>query len=360
LFFDDSSDRSLLRWTDLGNPFVSAAENFEPLDNLDGEVILAVVAQDDFVNSFKANNNYSIETIDPADETQWIIRKSTSSLGIVGPRALTQVDNGIIFVGRRNNKITGLHFLTGIQVVESFQGRLRTENISEKVEFDFLTDMPSIYWSNMAMGTFENRLYMAYTELGDTSNKSILWFDLNALVPGEQPGSYSKWTGINSSVFATHNGLFYAGGSQPTGFVYQLNSGSFSDSGVAINSYFWTKEIGGEDDGSLDSYIKDFRELYIWHSKPGDYFMTVRVRTDGSTGAGTASNIDLSGASGLWGALVWGSGLWGSSRTDFETRIPIGKLLGKRLQIRFDNQNTVGQSFKVHRVELGMNLRRRR
>lgn len=194
LFFDDSSDRSLLRWTDLGNPFISAAENFEPLDNKDGEVILAVAAQDDFVNAFKANNNYSIETVDPADETQWIIRKSTSSLGIVGPRAIAKVDNGLVFVGRRNGKITGLHLLTGIQVVESFQGRLRTENISEKIEYDLLNSTTALYWGNMALGTYENRLLLAYTALGDTTNKSIIWLDMNNIIPGEQPGGYSKWS----------------------------------------------------------------------------------------------------------------------------------------------------------------------
>jgi len=360
LFFDDSTDRSLLRWTDLGNPFISQVENFEPIDNKDGENIIAIATQDEFVNIFKSNNNYSIQTTDPADETTWISRKSPANLGIVGPRAFTYGENGILFIGKRNNRITGLHFMTGLQVVQSFEGRLRTENISEKVEYDFLNRMEPTYWSNMAMGLFENRLYLAYTGLGEARNAKILWLDTNRIVLGQQPDGWSPWTGIESNVFTVHNGKFYAGSSNSNGFVYQLEAGVYSDSGTAINSYFWTKEIGGEDDGSLDSYVKDFRELYIWQARLGSYNMSVRVRTDGSTGAGSAQNIDLSPGGSVWGTMVWGLDPWGGARDDFETRLALGKLLGKRLQVRFDNQNTAGQAFQVHRVELGMNLRRRR
>lgn len=360
LFFDDSSDRSLLRWTDLQNPFISAAENFEPLDNQDGEVILAIASQDDFVNTFKTNNNYSTETIDPADETTWIFRKSPSNIGIVGPRAFSYVNNGILFVGRRNNRITGVHFLTGLQIVEAFEGRSRTENISEKIEYDFLNLTNPTYWSEMAMGQYENRLYLAYAANGETINGNIFWLDANRILVGQQANGWAPWTGIDASCFVVHDGKLYAGTSASTGVVIQLEAGTYGDSGTAINSYFWTKEIGGEDAGSLDSYVKDFREIYVWHAKLGAYNMSVRTRVDGSTGAGGAQNIDLTGTGSTWGSMVYGIDPWGAARTDAETRLAIGGLRGKRIQIRFDNQNTVGQGFKVHRVEIGMNVRRRR
>ena len=52
LFFDDASNRSLLRWTEYTNPYVSVAEDFEPVNNGDGESILAITFQDNLVLCF--------------------------------------------------------------------------------------------------------------------------------------------------------------------------------------------------------------------------------------------------------------------------------------------------------------------
>lgn len=360
LFFDDASNKSLLRYTNYTNPFISNVENFEPINNRDGEDILAISDQDNFVTIFKNNNNFAIQTTDPSDDLTWIKYMSPSNLGIVGPRAFAKVQNGIAFIGRQNNRITGLHLLTGIQVIETSDGRLRTETISRKIEPTILTGMDSSFWQNIAITTYQNRLYITFTPTGQTKNKKILWFDLNRIGDKGQPGSWSLWDGIELNTFAVHNGLLYGGGSAATGQLYQLETSTYNDSGVAINSYFWTKEIGGEDEGELDSYIKDFRQVYIWHGRVGNYNMNVRYRLDGDTGNGLAATINLNATTSNWGTMIWGVNSWGGTRSDFENRIPLSRLLGKRIQFRFDNQNAVNQSFKVHRLELDMNLRRKR
>lgn len=362
LFFNDPTNTttsSYLRWTNLGNPFISEVENFEPIDLGDGESVVLIVSQDDFVTAFKNNNNTAIEVVDPADETTWVKRRSPSNLGVVGPRAFVYVPNGVVFVGKQNNRLTGLHVLSGINVVETYDGRLRSQNISEKIEYDLLTTLDSDQWDDITMTTYKNRLYMAYAT-GDTGNNRIFWLDLNRFVAGRQPGSWAPWEGINANTLFVHEGFLYAGTSQGTGKIIQLEVEQFSDSGTAINSYFWTKEIGGQDEGELDSYVKDLRELYVWHARLGDYFMNVRYRVDGDSSDGSAFQIDLDPRGSLWGTMVWGLDPWGGARTDFEARISIGRVIGKRFQIRFDNQNTVSQAFKVHRLELGMNLRRPR
>lgn len=359
LFFDDSTNRSLLRYTEFANPFISEATSAEPINNGDGENIVGVAGQDDVVVAFKENKSTGLVLNDPSDDTTWSKQELPTNLGLVGPKAFSVMQNGVIFVGRQNRKITGLHVLTGLNVIETSDGRLRSLSISERIEPELLENISKDYWPNIFLSVFENRLHMSYTRSGTTNNK-IMWLDLNRIGTEGQPGSWAPWSGINAKCFFAHNGQFFAGDSTSTGFVRALNQSSYSDSGSAINSYFWTKYVGGEDDGSLDSYVKDLRELYVWHGLLGTYDMNVRYRVDGETTSGTAFSLNLTPATSLWGTAVFGTSVWGGSRDDYETRIPIGRVQGKRFQIGFDNQNTLNQGFKVHRIEIGMNMRRYR
>lgn len=360
LFFDDNSNRSYLRYTNFTNPYISEAENFEPIDNGDGDTILCVVTQDDFVTAFKDNSTTSIETVDPSDDLTWIKRRSPSNLGIAGPRAFAYMQNGVIFFGRQSNKITGLHVLAGNQVVQTYDGRLRAQTISQKIEYDLLTLLNSSYAADIAMQVFRNRLYMAYTYTGQTSNQRMFWLDLNRFNPPNEPGSWAPWDNIKVNQLFIHDGSLYGTSSQTDGKIIKFEAGAYTDQGSAINSYFWTKEIGGENDGELDSYKKDLREIYVWVERLGTYNMNVRYRVDGESGSGRAFPIRLNPEGSLWGTMIWGSGKWGGPKRDSETRLSIGRLLGNRFQLGFDNQNTASQAFKVHRLEVGMNLRRRR
>lgn len=359
LFFDDASNKTLLRWTDFTIPYISEAENFEPINNGDGENILAIASQDNFLTVFKVNKSVSIHTLDPSDASTWLKKDLPANLGIVSPRAFARIPNGILFVGRRNNRITGVHFLTGEQVVESADGKLRSLTISDKIEYDILNNINPASLSTIACTTYNNRFYMAYPSVAATSNDLMFWLDLNRVGTEGQPGSWSPWSGIPTSHFFTHNGLLFAVDNAATGFVRQLEkAATYSDSGTAINSYFWTKEVGGDEEQSLDAYVKDFRRLFIWHEKLGNYFMNIRLRIDGDSGVGQVYELSLNTGAGNWGSMVWGVDPWGALRTDLQSRIPLGRLLGRRIQVRFDNQNTVNQAFKVHRVELDMNIRR--
>ena len=161
------------------------------------------------------------------------------------------------------------------------------------------------------------------------------------------------------SNWVVHDGLLYGGSSQEDGKIFQLEVKSvYNDSGSAIDSYFWTKQIGGE--GDLESFIKDFRELFVWRSLEGEFNMNVRWRFDGDTTVGAVKTLSLSTAGAKFGSAIWGTAIWGATSSDKESRIPIGRSRGRRIQVRFDNQNTADQNFNVHRLEIGMNIRRPR
>lgn len=361
LFFDDITNNSLLRWTDYTNPFVSDSTNFEPISNKDGDNIVAIISNDDVLTIFKDNSHFFLTMTDPSDDLTWALKKGSTNLGIVGPRALCRIQNGVLFVGKQNYRLTGFHWLTGLTILQSTDGKLRSVALSEKIERD-LINYPSAYWNNIALTSYKNKAYTTITAgAADTTNKNLLWFDLNRVGSEGQPGSWALWDGLQLNQTIVHNGLLYGGSSATNGFIYQLEAGVSSDSGAAINSYFWTKKIGGDDiNFSLDGFIKDFREIFLWHQKLGNFNMNVKWRIDGDTGSGNGQIINLNNTASLWDTLIWDSGVWDGARDDVVQRLPIGKLLGKTIQIRFDNQNVAGQKFKVHRIELGMNVRRHR
>lgn len=355
LFFDDSSERTLLRYTESGNPFVSKAANFRPLNKGDKSDIVRIDVQDNLVTTLKDNSTWLLDMVDPADPLTWVITKSPSNYGIVGMQAATLIPNGLLFVGKQNGKVTGLHVLSGFQVLETADSKLRTRSISEKIE-DNILSFPSNLWSKISLGTFQNRIYMLCAISGDTKNDHIYWFDINRIGSEGQPGSYSLWDGISGSVISQHEGDLYIGSSDSIGQIYKIEDGTYNDRGSAINSYFWTKEFGGKE--VIESWIKDFRKFNLWYAKTGSWNMGVRYRKDGDSSDGNEILVDLTPGGSLWDTAIWGLDEWGGAQTDNETQHSFGTLLGRRLQMRFDNQDTANQYFKVHRLELLMNLRR--
>jgi hypothetical protein len=360
LFFDDFDDSTFVRYTDFQNPYVSEALNLEPMNQGDGFPIQAVSSQDNFLSVFKKNKIFTFETVDPSDDLTWIKRELPGNIGIVGRRAFAKVTNGTAFMGLQNGRISGVHLLQGIRLVETSDGRLRSLLISDKVEPEILNNTVSTLWDKICMNVFENKLFVAYARTGASQNNRILWLDLARVGTEGQPGSWAPWDGINCAIIFQHDGILYWGDSTSTGFVRKFNAGTYSDSGSAINSYFLTKQIGGEENGSLDSYVKNLREIFVWYAKLGGYTMGMSVRMDGDSGNGISYNVDLSQSASLWGGSTWGGTVWTATRVDFESRVIIEGLQGKRFQVKFHNNNTVGQGFKVHRLELGMILRRKR
>lgn len=361
LWFDDSSERTLARYTDYGVPYISQAENFIPLNKGDKSPITAIGVQDDFVTCFKEESTWIIDMVTPATPSTYVWDKSPSNLGIVGVRAFVETDNGIVFVGRRNGKISGLHLLSGVRVEQTSDNKLRSDSISERIEPDILA-IPSASWSSIALGTFNNAVYMSYKASGDSQNAHGYWFDLNRLFSQGQPGSWAPWDGLPTKInsYAVHDGSFYGGSDVADGYLVKIIRGTTYTDGAstAINSYWWSKKLGGDDPAS-ESWYKDWRKINLFYALQGAYMMNVRYRVDGDTGSGITKTVNLNPGGSVWGAFTWGSGTWGGTGDDAETIVDLAGILGRRIQFRFDNQNTSGQSFKVYRFNSLGNLRRR-
>lgn len=360
IFFDDSSNRSLLRFTNYQNPYISEAGNFFSVAKGMGESVTALGVQDDFLCAFYDKSMIWVyDLTDPSDETTWSRALSPANIGIVGPKALAEVPNGIVFVGKTNGRLTGIYLLSGLDVAETADTKLRTRNIAERIEPTIL-NWPSSLWSKIAVTSFDGRLYFAIPDSSSSSKlDGILYFDILRLGDKGQPGSWAPWDGITVQNLLVHEGSLYGGSSNGDGRIIQFNSGAYQDAtGSAINSYWWSKEYGGE--GQLQSWTKDARYVDLWYELTGAWPMYYRIRKDGEAGTGTAYSVDLTPGGAVWGTFVWGNANWGPAGTDRESRVPVGARTGKRFQHRFDNTNTAGRSFKVHRLQFTMNLRRER
>jgi hypothetical protein len=305
------------------------------------------------------DETWVMELTNPADDTTWGGPfKSPANYGIVGPRAFSNIPDGILFVGKRDGKITGFHIISGTQLVQTADPLLHSEQAAKNIETT-IKALPSTGWADIAMDSFNNQILVGIRYGSDTSNAHAFWFDINRVSDDGDPGSWSLWSGITPAVFVVHNGAFYYGTSTATGFIYKLFPGAiYSDNGVAINSYFWSRSNGfGK---SLDAVTKDFRKAKIWYGLLGNWKMNFKWRIDGDMGVGSTEEVDLNPGGSLWNNFTWGNANWGGGATDKDLPISLGASLGKRIQIGYDNQHIAGQAFKAHRTSIEANLRGRR
>ena len=160
---------------------------------------------------------------------------------------------------------------------------------------------------------------------------------------------------MQAAQFTVYNGYLYYIESTATGFVNRLETTSPNDNGSAIDSYYWTKELSGNP--GHENLQKDFRKIKLLVEKSGSYNMNLSYRIDSDNGTGTVKQIDLSNSSDTWGSKNWGTMVWGAGTAQEEVVISLGQASGKRIQFKFSNQNTAGQRFKVHGMNLHYNIK---
>lgn len=367
LFFDDSSDRTILRYTDYLTPYISKAENFFKINQGDNSYINCVRVQQDLITAFKDSSYWLLQLTDPADDTTWVIEEGPGHVGIVGARAAVEINDGIIFLGKRNGFISGFHWLSGVNVLQSVAKTVKTNSISQRVD-DTILGMGRTYWGNVAMGIWKDKVICSFTRSGSTNN-AILWFDTARLSDTGYPGSWSLWEGRATQMtgFFEHLGKFYGTSVLGDGFIFEVcKDGQYNDADTPINSYWWSKPIGGEP--QIESWIKDWRYVNVWFSTHGEsdpYKMKVSYKIDGDITEGLSYVLDCFEGGTVWGApMVWGTSDWGGGTLTDEVRSPIGPTRGRRLQVRFANQAAGSASavtdtgFRVNNFKLLANLRR--
>lgn len=362
LFCNDVNNGSLLWYSDLANPYVFGSLNFVRVGDNSGDLLRSI---DVFDNGLIANcvRHSYIVYMPSVDDSTWVVVQARTTLGSKSPYGSIGFENKVMFPATQAGQFVGFATLQG-DVIEPSATFLTVSVAGSELQSDVIEpnmfEIQKNYLSNISAITFKNRLYFAVTQGdGNTTNNKIYVYDYSiSNLAKKKRGAWVPYTGLNATQFAIYDGKLYFCESTATGLVKQLETGSYSDNGAAIDSYLETKEYSGLN-GDEDLQ-KDFRTIQLLFDKPGAYYMNLRVKVDSDLGQGNNQIIDLDPGGSLWGTMTWGVDVWGGGQAQEDKRIYLGTARGKRIAFKFSNQNTVNQRFKVHGFRFSYNIKGKR
>jgi len=356
LFVVDSTSPQYVYYSNLGNPFVFASTSFIKISNGDGEKITGLGVHSNSLIIYKENSVWALYMPTIVD-TSWILIKTDAKYGCGSHRSILNYAGSQLYLGMKNDKIAGFFSLQGSTSEPNAQNLISSslfgDDRSDRIEKDIF-DLVESFKVNVTGIEFQNNLYLAVTHgTGSTQNNRIYVYDFHRRQgyspttgqKNELVGAWSPWTGLSVSAFVVYNGFLYGASSIADGFVQKLNDGTYNDNGAAINSYFWTKEF---DENPADrDYEKDFRTGHFEVALTGDWDMGISHRTDSEDSSGKLNKINLDSGGNNWGTLVWGVDNWDAGVNRKNVKIILSGSRGKRVQFKFDNQNTASSWFKV-------------
>jgi len=359
LFMNDADNPSFVWYTDLNEPYTVASTNFQIVGDTATDLVKGFAVQDNSLVVFCERNVWIIY-MPSTDPSEWRVIKAKSSYTSNSPYGNFSYMNKVGFPAVQNDKFVGIAAISGDSVEPSAalltNATMGSDLKSDKIEPDMF-DIQEAYLGKISSVVFKNKAYIAMTKAaGSTTNNRVYVMDFsNDNMSDSQTEAWCPWSGLNVGQFTIYDGFLYYGSSNAVGFLYKEDPGVYADDGVAINSYFWTKEFTGNK--GEESYNKDFRYTNMLVDLAGDYSMGFSILTDSDSGDGTVYDIDLDPNASLWGTMVWGTDTWGGGSTQRDVRQYLSGARGKRVQFKFSNKNTVNQRFKVHWQNFHYNLK---
>jgi hypothetical protein len=362
LFVNDPANPNFWWYSELLEPYTFKATNFGRAGDASADLIKGMDVYENglVLRCERANYYVYMPSTDPTD---WQTIRIKSEFGSRSPFGSFLYNNKLMFPAVANTKFAGFAALSGTTIDPEATALDKTtagsDRKSDRIEPDMFQVSESALAKIQAI-TFKNKAYIAVPfGSGQTTNNRIYIADFSSSnMAKRQEIAWSPVSGLSAACFTIYDGKLYFGSSTANGFVYQLEVAStYADDGSAINSYFWTKEFSGLP--GHENYEKVFRSVKLLVENVGNYFMNVTVRTNSDTGDGVTYQINTDPGSSTWNSLIWGSGVWGGGTSQEEKTLRFGAL-GKRIQLRFSNQNTAGQRFKVHGVNITYNIKGKR
>lgn len=355
---DTDSQPQFVYYSQLGDPFVSGATNFVKISDGDGENIVGLGVHSNSLVVYKQNSIWIIYMPDTSP-ANWIVVKTDAKYGAGSHRGIVDYEALQMFIGQQTTKITGFYAFTGqsVQPDATFltTATLVQDSKSEKIEPDIF-DFEESSAKNIHGVLYKNKLWFTVAKgSGQSTNNRVYTFDFIRRDRSRTSGAWVPHTGINAAMFVVHGGKLYFAESDSTGIIHQLEDGTYTDNGAAINSYLWTKEFEGM--ASDADFEKDFRFANFIVEKLGAWYMNISHRVDSDQGGGDLISVNLQSGNSLWGTMVWGIDEWGQGGIRENVKVDLLGKVGKRVQFKFDNQNIAAQGFKVIRGNFYYNRR---
>lgn len=345
-------------YSDVGEPYTWPSTNFLTVGDDSSDLPTSLGVHNDQVIVFGENTHEFVYIGDTTDVTTWVQIKGQSKVGCKSPYGIAENEAGTVFPAFDKGQLVGFALIRGINVDKSATFLTVATAISDFESDRIEPDIDLIQEAQVkkiSAATYKGKVWIsvAYGASQTTNNRVYQWdFSL------ERSGQGTTWapftgTPFNVAQFTVYDGKLYGGTSDATGYVYQFEDGTYNDDGAAIDSYFWTKEFAGF--SSDTNMHKDFRFANVLVENAGAYYMNVKYRVDSDKGDGNTVTINLDPGGSLWGVAEWGTDVWGGGDNEQEPRLTLAGVSGKRIQFRFDNQNTADQKFRVDGLQISYN-----
>lgn len=359
IFCNDPANPNYVWYSDLQEPYTFGAANFVPFGDNTLNIVRALAVNGENIAVF-GDNSIELIYMPDTDDANWLSIRVETDFGCKSHFGIVKYKNGLIFPAVQNNKFVGFAHLVGNAIAPSASlltvNTAGSELISDKIEPDMFSVKDGDV-GEISGFVYRNKAYFAVPYDSDaTENNRVYVFDFTISNLSKQvPYSWSLWTGLYPAQFCEYSGSLYFGDGRANGFVRRMTIGTYNDDGAGIDSYYWTKEFGG----NLGEFniFKDFRYANLLVDLAGSYEMTVCSRVDSDTGAGNCDVISLDPGGSLWGSMVWGTDIWGGGAAQAEVRFDLGTQSGKRIQFKFSNQGTANQRFKVSGLNFISNVK---
>jgi hypothetical protein len=359
LFCNDPANPNFWYYSDLVEPYTFGATNFFRFGDNTTDIVRAIKKDGENIAVF-GDRSIDFIYMPSTDETEWVRIRVKSEYGCKSPHGIVPYKGGLLFPAVRENKFVGFAHLVGDAISPSVTfltvSNAGSELVSDKVEPDML-EVKSSDVSEISAFSYEEVTYFCVPYgTSATENNRVYVFDFSiSNLSKNTPYAWAPWDGMYPAQICEYSGDLYFGDGRANGFVWKMNAGVYRDDTTAIDSYFWTKEYGGN--VGEYNYQKDFRHANVLVDLAGAYQMNITARVDSDTGSGNTQVISLDPGGSLWGSMEWGTDEWGGGSSQSEVRIDLGTLSGKRIQFKFDNQETINQRFTVHGLNFLSNVK---
>lgn len=363
LFCNDPTNRNYIWYSDLAEPYTFASTNFFRVGDNSGDIVTGLFVHDNSVIVLCRNSIHKLymPTTTPTD---WSMIKLRTGYGSRSPYGCFIWNNRMMFPAFQNDKLVGFASITGGTIDPNatvLENSVQLSDLySEKIEPDAFTILESAA-GDISASVYQNKAYITVPYgAGASENNRIYIFDFSLDRGKEQEFSWTPTdtSSINAAQMTVYGGDLYYISSLADGFVYQLQDGTSNDDDAAIDSYYWTKEFSGQP--GHEELQKDFRSISVLVDKAGAYTMDVGVRVDSDKGDGVNYQLDLTPEVAVWNSFDWGGAEWGAGAEQEEITLYLGQITGKRIQLKFGNQNAADQRFKVHGLKITYNIKGKR
>lgn len=357
----ESGNPSYLWFSNLNQPEEFPSTNFIQVGNGDGMVISGLSIQDDMVVIAKSDTKGQTATwlLSISDSTgvssvnNWYLKKMSAPYGAESHRSMVGFSNVLGFLNRQGFFAIGGNNLA-LSLSETDKSRFSVDSHSFDIEPDVFAFKTSLL-PNAAAIIYKNKMWLSVPGASNSTGlDKIYQYDfVRASSERRDVGAWAPFTGHAIAQFAVHEDMLYGISSTANGLVYLLDS-THNDNGSAINSYFITAALGGDDKEVEQDKV--FRFVYLWVEATGAWPLAFSYYTDFDTGTGDVYNIDLTSSGSQWGTMIWGVDTWGGASVRKRVRVDLRNAKGKRIQFKFAT-NAVDRFWKVHSLETFYNTR---